>query len=90
MSRFRWLFLFLANGFRTLAQTVPTGNFSVFPLLENVDTENLFPMPDCNGFKLEEATIDQMQRAMEQGKLSSVQLTMCYLQRQYQIDEYVK
>lgn len=90
MGRLRWQFLFIANGLRILAQTLPGGNFSVFPSLENVGTENLFPMPDCNGFNLEEATIDQMQREMEQGKLTSVQLTICYLQRQYQIDEYVK
>jgi amidase len=66
------------------------GDFPVFPLQENADTDRLFPMALCNGFKLEEATIDQMQDAMKKGKLTSQQLVICYLQRQYQTDEYIK
>lgn len=51
---------------------------------------NLFPMPQCNGIKLEEATIDQLQEYMSQGKLTSVQLVMCYMQREFQTREYIK
>ncbi|KAF4984792.1 hypothetical protein FZEAL_83 [Fusarium zealandicum] len=62
---------------------------NLIPLQENAGTEDLFPMGDCNGFKLEEATIDQMQKAMESGKLTSVQLVTCYLVRTYQTQEYI-
>lgn len=54
------------------------------------DTANLFAMPSCNGIKLEEATIDQLQEYMSQGRLTSVQLVMCYMQREYQTREYIK
>jgi len=66
------------------------GDFPVFPLQENAGTTKLFPMPMCNGFKLEEATIDQMQTAMKKGALTSQQLVLCYLQRNYQTDDYIK
>lgn len=49
-----------------------------------------FPMPLCHGFKLEEATIDQLQNAMDKGTLSSVKIVMCYLQRIYQTDAYLR
>ena len=51
---------------------------------------NLFPMPLCNGIPLEEATIDQLQDYMSHGKLTSVQLVMCYMQRESQTREYIK
>jgi len=60
-----------------------------FPLLENSGTVELFPMPKCGPFSLEEATIDQMQSAMERGKLTSVQLVQCYLTRVYQTNDYI-
>ncbi|KAL2014037.1 hypothetical protein VTN00DRAFT_1562 [Thermoascus crustaceus] len=53
------------------------------------DGSKLFPMPDCHGFKLEEATIDQTQKALSSGLLSSVQLVGCYLNRIYQVDSYL-
>ncbi|KAK1625222.1 amidase signature domain-containing protein [Colletotrichum phormii] len=47
-------------------------------------------MPVCAGtFKLEEATIDQMQKAMTDGILTSQQLVMCYMQRTFQTQEYI-
>ncbi|KAK1522871.1 glutamyl-tRNA(Gln) amidotransferase subunit A [Colletotrichum paranaense] len=62
----------------------------LFPLLQNENTTELFPMPVCAGtFKLEEATIDQMQKAMEDGILTSQQLVMCYMQRTFQTQEYI-
>lgn len=49
-----------------------------------------FPMADCEGLTLEEATIDQMQEWMSSGLLTSRQLVKCYLGRIYQLNEYVK
>ena len=60
-----------------------------FPKLGQ-NAADLFPMPDCNGFVLEEATIDQLQDAMGTGQLTSLQISLCYLQRIQQTDEYVK
>lgn len=59
-----------------------------FPNME--DQLNLFPMPLCNGLRLEEATIDQLQDAINHGRLTSTQLITCYLQRISQTDSYIK
>lgn len=63
-----------------------------FPLLQNgsMADSGQFPMPKCHGFTLEEATIDQLQDALSRKRLTSVQLLMCYLQRMYQTDEYIR
>ncbi|KAK9796922.1 putative Amidase [Seiridium cardinale] len=61
---------------------------SLFPLEANADTTNFFPMGKCGDFELEEATIDQMQAAMAAGNLTSVQLVMCYMLRNFQTDDY--
>lgn len=61
----------------------------VFPDLAH-DPADRFPMPHCNGMVLEEATIDELQEAMKRGQLTSVAIVMCYLQRVYQTDEYIK
>ncbi len=63
---------------------------SLIPLQENANSTALFPMADCHGFKLEEATIDQMQEAMKKGSLTSVKLVGCYLTRTFQTEEYIK
>ncbi|KAM0344868.1 hypothetical protein ACHAPU_007000 [Fusarium lateritium] len=64
-------------------------NANLLPVEKNVGSSNLFPMADCNGFKLEEATFTEMQDAMEAGKLTAVQLLTCYLIRHYQTAEYI-
>ncbi|KAH7312624.1 amidase signature domain-containing protein [Stachybotrys elegans] len=64
---------------------VPVGR----PILENVGTSDLFPMPECFGFELEEATIDEMQHAMTHDNLTSTQLVTCYLLRNYQTAPYI-
>ncbi|KAK0702516.1 amidase signature domain-containing protein [Apiosordaria backusii] len=47
-------------------------------------------MPLCGrGFKLEEATIDDMQRAMRNGTVTAVQLIECYARRVMQTDDYI-
>lgn len=51
---------------------------------------NLFPMPTCNGVTLEEATIDQLQDAMNTGLLTTSQIVLCYVQRIYQTDMYLE
>ncbi|KAG4441283.1 hypothetical protein IFR05_003211 [Cadophora sp. M221] len=63
-----------------------------FPVLQNGSTAVVgqFPMPKCNGSTLEEATIDQMQEALSKGTLTSVQIVVCYLQRIFQVDEYIR
>ncbi|KAF1809484.1 amidase signature enzyme [Eremomyces bilateralis CBS 781.70] len=60
-----------------------------FPNSELEDTPGLFPMPKCYGFTLEEASIDDLQRAMARGFLNSVQLVQCCLSRDIQTDEYI-
>lgn len=60
------------------------------PDMKDAGTGELFPMGDCNGFELEEATIEEMWLAMESGALTSVQLVTCYLVRTYQTQEYIK
>ncbi|KAL8982571.1 MAG: hypothetical protein Q9205_002962 [Flavoplaca limonia] len=61
----------------------PLGNITV----NAVATLNTLDL--CNGVVIEEATIDQLQRYMAEGKLSSVQLTTCYLNRVFQVERYI-
>ena len=71
------------------AETLSTPFPYYFPILGQ-NAADLFPMPDCNGFVLEEATIDQLQDVMGKGQLTSLQIALCYLQRIQQTDEYIK
>ena len=61
-----------------------------FPILApSTDVFNQpFPMPQCNGVTLEEATIDQLQEAMADGRLTSLQICACFLLRILQVDSY--
>lgn len=61
----------------------------LFPLEQYADSEVLFPMPPCGDFRLEEASIDQMQAAMANGSLTSQQLVTCYMIRTYQTNPYI-
>jgi amidase len=74
------------------SQTLDSPSVYDFPVLQNGNNSESgqFPMPLCNGFTLEEATIDQLQDAMSTGKLTSVQIALCYLQRIMQTDEYIR
>lgn len=58
-----------------------------FPDLSSVSR---FPMENCHGVTLEEATVDQLQNYMTQGILSSVKIVECYLKRRLQVDQYLK
>ena len=62
----------------------PLGNITI----NAVATLNTLDL--CKGVVIEEATIDQLQRYMTEGKLSSVQLTTCYLSRVFQVERYIK
>ena len=54
------------------------------------EPENLFPMPDCEGLVLEEATVDLLQDAMNKGELTCTKIALCYLQRMHQTNGYAK
>ena len=54
------------------------------------DDGNLFPIPDCNGLVLEEATVDYLQEAMKKGQLTSRDIALCYIQRIHQTNDYTK
>ncbi|KAJ5757730.1 uncharacterized protein N7511_006424 [Penicillium nucicola] len=49
----------------------------------------LFPMRRCNGFKLEEATVDQIQAQLTNGTFTSVELLGCYMDRIHQTQPYL-
>ncbi len=73
----------------SLAQRhLPAQDF--FPLLPDANTTDLFPMPPCGTFQLHEATIQDMQLAMDNGSLTSKQLVLCYLRRAYQTQRYLR
>ncbi|KAL8868422.1 MAG: hypothetical protein Q9174_005004 [Haloplaca sp. 1 TL-2023] len=46
-------------------------------------------MPLCSGILIEEASIDGLQEALGDGRLTSVQLVECYLQRLFQVEGYI-
>ncbi|KAI9284988.1 amidase signature enzyme [Umbelopsis sp. AD052] len=48
-----------------------------------------FPMAKCNGFQLEEASIDQIQQQLASGRLTSRQLVQCYLNRISTVNPYL-
>lgn len=49
-----------------------------------------FPMRRCQGFKLEEATVDQIQERLANGTFTTVELLACYLDRIHQTQPYLK
>ena len=49
---------------------------------------NPFPMPLCYGINIEEASIDYLTQLMMQGKLTSRQITKCYLSRINQLNKW--
>lgn len=85
-----WLAAATAIGM-CLGAAVPTPSTKDLQLLKekSVLSDVLFPVLPCGKFNLEEATIDQMQAAMEAGTLTSVQLVGCYVLRTFQTDLYI-
>jgi hypothetical protein len=49
-----------------------------------------FPMPSCQGFTLEEASVDAIQKQLSSGKLTSRQLVQCYLDRINTVNPYLQ
>lgn len=49
-----------------------------------------FPMRHCHGFKLEEASVDEIQAQLSNGSFTSVELLQCYLDRIHQTQPYLK
>lgn len=88
-SQLAWSALVAGTAALDISQVFPTTP-NLIPLQKNAGSDNLFPMADCFGFQLHEATIDQMQAAMSHGNLTSVQLVSCYLTRQLQTQQYLK
>lgn len=60
-----------------------------FPRLD-APGASLFPMRRCHGFKLEEASIDDIQKQLSNGTFTSAQLLECYLDRIFQTQPYLK
>lgn len=61
-----------------------------FPLnFTTASVKSLNTLNLCNGVIIEEATIDNLQRYMSEGKLTSVQLTTCYMYRVLQVERYI-
>lgn len=61
-----------------------------FPDQRMADSSHLFPMPLCQGIDIDEATIDTLQGHLSTGALTSQQLALCYLQRIWQTNDYIK
>ncbi|CAG8003898.1 unnamed protein product [Penicillium nalgiovense] len=59
-----------------------------FPRLGGDGAAQLAMRP-CHGFKLEEATIDQIQAELEVGTFTGVQLLECYMDRVHQTQPYL-
>lgn len=93
LPRWRWAVVAIAT-YATAEAYWSDGIFDLTPDLipsqDKAGSEGLFPMTDCHGFALEEATIDEMQEAMGNGSLTSVQLLHCYMMRTFQTQQYIK
>ena len=79
----------LSNSQSLKHQTLPSPFPYDFPNQNAANTPSLFPMPQCHGVTIEEATIDQLQQYTADGNLTSQQLAVCYLQRIWQTDDYI-
>lgn len=56
---------------------------------QHAPSASLFAMPACHGVDIEDATIDELQNYMDRGRLTSLQLLTCYMQRSFQTAEYI-
>ncbi|KAI0012980.1 amidase [Xylariaceae sp. FL0662B] len=58
--------------------------------MENRDSTPDVSMPKCRGVDIEEATIDQLQRWLEEGRFTARDLTECYLERIEKLNGYLR
>ncbi|GAB7351577.1 hypothetical protein MBLNU459_g2200t1 [Dothideomycetes sp. NU459] len=83
----------LSDTFGSVQYTGTVGGVSAetlsSPYPYDFPTTSLFPMRQCHGVTIEEATIDQLQAYLTSGALTSAQLAVCYLQRAYQTQDYI-
>jgi amidase len=72
--------------------TAAPGDYTYIPSLtyNNISASAWHAMPLCKGYKIEDATIDELQEFMTIGNLTTVQLVTCYMQRYYQTNQYIK
>jgi hypothetical protein len=72
--------------------TAAPGNYAQSPSTSynNVSATAWHAMPLCKGYKIEDATVDDLQDFMANGNLTTVQLVTCYMQRYYQTNQYIK
>jgi amidase len=76
----------LPNIMRNLLHQEP---YPYSSLQDAANTSELFSMPTCGSVVLEEATIDQLAGYMSTGRLTSVQILECYMERFNQVDEFI-
>lgn len=79
----------LNNSSTCLAPYSEVADYQAFPDQNAANSSTLFPMALCRGHQIEEASIDQIQSYLTQGTLTSQQLAFCYMQRIWQIDDYL-
>ena len=74
--------------YENILEFLESASLDYFPNRDGPATE-LFPMSPCGGSVIEEATLDELQDALQNGSITSVQLLWCYLERIHQVEEYV-
>ena len=57
-----------------IATAIPVNDGALIPRSKS----DPFPMPSCNGIDIEDATIEELQRWMILGRLTSEDLVSCY------------
>ena len=70
------------------SQILKTPFLYCFP--DSRNPANLLPLRLYNGIPLEEAVVESLQSAVHLGRLTSSQISFCYMQRIYQTDSYVE
>lgn len=63
-----------------------------YPLQDvtNDPVKSLNTLDLCNGVRVEEATIDELQYYLSNGNLTSIQLTACYIRRVFELERFIK
>jgi amidase len=79
-----------ANGLPNVLRNLsPQEPYPYSSLQDAANVSELFSMPTCGDIVLEEATIDQLAGYMSTGRLTSVQILECYMERFHQVDEFI-
>jgi amidase len=79
-----------ANGLPSILDNLsPQEPYSYSSPQDAANISELFCMPKCGSIVLEEATIDQLAGYMSTGRLTSIQILECYMERFHQVDEFI-